>query len=233
MARRSEPTSTDVDRLIAEINRTLGDPTTWTEWPGGWPGDIEAALVDAVFSARSVYRSKRGHGVYNRVSAWRESRRRKAFSLRALVEEIDKFGVEDWAKRFGSRQTSPGRKDRDPGGPTKAATVRQAAECLVEYGFNVAADIDRHRNDEVKKLLRSVPGVGYATTNYFLMLLGASGVKPDRMIRRYLERALGKEVTNGNADQIVVCVAARLGVQPHVLDHAIWSWERARSDVTA
>ena len=51
----------------------------------------------------------------------------------------------------------------------------------------------------VTDALRSVPGIGYATSNYFLMLLGAPGVKPDRMVHRFLRGALGRGLTNARS----------------------------------
>jgi hypothetical protein len=39
----------DVARVLAHIRATIGlHPVKWETWPGGWRGDIEAALVDAV-----------------------------------------------------------------------------------------------------------------------------------------------------------------------------------------
>ena len=96
----------DVEMVTARITSNLGPPREWW-WPGGWPGDIEAALVDAVFSARAVYRSKNGKGIYANVAAWRAGRGRSAWSLDGLIAEIDGIGLEAWALRFGNRQHSP------------------------------------------------------------------------------------------------------------------------------
>ncbi len=41
----------DVDRLLQHIESQL--PSTWTAWPGGWPNEVEVALIDAVLSIRS------------------------------------------------------------------------------------------------------------------------------------------------------------------------------------
>ncbi len=70
-----------------------------------------------------------------------------------------------------------------------------------------------------------VPGIGYATANYFFMLLGAPGVKPDRMIHRFLTAAIGHDVSNEVAEAAIWSAATRLGVQPNELDHAIWRYE--------
>jgi hypothetical protein len=43
----------DVAKVREHAEATIGcDPEQWTKWPGGWRGDIESALIDAVFSAR-------------------------------------------------------------------------------------------------------------------------------------------------------------------------------------
>jgi hypothetical protein len=101
----SEP-SEDIAKILAHIDATIGEPHGWGKWPGGWPDDIEAALVYAVFSARAVYRSARGRGIYANVVEWRHARGRQRYSLSALVEEIDAAGVLNWAARFGNLQKS-------------------------------------------------------------------------------------------------------------------------------
>ena len=65
------------------------------------------------------------------------------------------------------------------------------------------------------------------------MLVGLPEVKPDRMIRRFVAAALGRprETAVGvdEARNLVMAVAARLGVSPRALDHAIWAYQsRAR-----
>jgi hypothetical protein len=220
----------DVARVLAHIRATIGLlPSEWERWPGGWVGDIEAALVDAVFSAQAVYKSKRGKGVHAKITQWRQARDRQIFTLDALTAEMDDAGVVLWARRFGSLQRSPGRPESAPGGAYKAAAVREAASVLVDHGLKDASQICVGNADTVKVALRSVPGIGYATSNYFLMLLGAPGVKPDRMIHRFLRAAQGRDVTNAAAERLIRAGAGRLEVQPYELEHAIWKYESDQS----
>jgi len=221
--------STDVADTLAHVVGTIGSPDRWVGWPGGWPGDIEAALVDAVFSARAVYRSPGGRGVFEKVETWRKGRMRDSFSLSALREEIDAVGPLGWARQFGNQQLSPGRSAAAPGGALKAATVRQAGCELVAQGVNVDTQFNTANAAAVKRALRAVPGIGYATANYFLMLLGLPGVKPDRMIHRFLVEAAGHRFTNADAERTISAAAQQLDVQPHELEHAIWSFESARA----
>jgi len=220
----------DAEKVTAHVTRCLGPPGEWW-WPGGWPGDIEAALVDAVFSARAVYRSKYGKGIFANVAAWRDGRGRAAWSLDELIAEIDGIGVDAWARRFGNRQHSPTRPPAAPGGPSKAAAVREAAGALRSQGISTAADIGLASTGAVQQVLASVPGIGRGTANYFLMLLGVPGVKPDRMVHRFLHRAAGHAFSDAKAEAAISAAAERLGVQPHVLDHAIWRYESSRTAV--
>ncbi len=57
------------------------------------------------------------------------------------------------------------------------------------------------------------------------MLLGAPGVKPDRMIHRFLRHAAGHRFSNTAAEKAIRTVAALLGSKPHELDHAIWKFQ--------
>lgn len=43
----------DVERLLASIDSRVGQAIPGC--PGGWPGQIEAALLDAVFSIQARY----------------------------------------------------------------------------------------------------------------------------------------------------------------------------------
>jgi hypothetical protein len=218
----------DVEKVTARITSHLGPPSEWW-WPGGWPGDIEAALVDAVFSARAVYRSKNGKGIYANVAAWRAGRDRTDWSLDELIAEIDGMGVDAWAGHFGNRQHSPTRPPSAPGGPSKAATVREAAGALREQGINTATDIGLGNTETAQRVLAAVPGIGRGTANYFLMLLGAPGARPDRMVHRFLRDAAGHAFSDAQAESAVIAAAERLSVQPHVLAHAIWRYESSKA----
>ena len=66
----------DIAKVREHVREAIGeDPALWTKWPGGWPDDIESALIDAVFSARAIYRSKRGRGISRKIADWQEATR--------------------------------------------------------------------------------------------------------------------------------------------------------------
>ncbi len=155
-----------------------------------------------MFSARAIYRTEQGRGIYRNVDDWQQRRERVTFSLDALIAEINAVGVSSWASTFGNSQVSPGRRKDAPCGPSKAATVSEAAHELHGAGINIAADIDLDTAATAKTALRSVSGIGFATSNYFLMLLGVPGVKPDRMIHRFLKDAAGHSFSNAYAEVV-------------------------------
>jgi hypothetical protein len=181
-----------------------------------------------VFSARAIYETEGGLGISRNIADWRASRTRSTFSLDALLAEINAVDVPGWASSFGNLQLSPGRGTNAPDGPSRAAAVREAAGKLRKEGINVA-DIDVDTAATAKDALRSVSGIGCATSNYFLMLLGVPGVKPDRMIHRFLKDATGHAFSNAYAARVLRAVAAHFDVQEHELDHAIWGHERERA----
>ena len=66
------------------------------------------------------------------------------------------------------------------------------------------------------------------TWNYFLMLARVQGVKADRMVIRYVSRALDRHVKQEEAATLVRGVAERMDVDTIRLDHAIWRKESGR-----
>ncbi len=204
----------DVPQLLDHVQRVL--PQEWAEWPGGWPGEIEVALLDAVFSIRAHY-----SGVLHVVERWRAHRGVP------VLDDLDQLA------RHGSSpdalQAVVGNSQRVPDGQlTKAEAVSLAAERLLEAGVVSSGDLDI-RNDTQRRAYTSVTGLGEVTWAYLGMLLGEPGVKADTMIRRFVAHALDlPDVPAERARSLVQDVAGELGVSPTQLDHAIWSYQRDR-----
>ena len=222
-----------LELVLSHIDSTITrKPAVWSKWPGGWSDQIGTALVDAVYSARATYSTKHGRGVLPLLQAWQASAGDSTSSLVALIKEIEAEGPHPWAVRFGNEQHSPSRSADAPGGPWKSAAVLEAAINLRALSIDSAADITDENAAAVKAALRSVQGIGFATTNYFLILLGRPGVKPDRMIHRFLKKATDHKWSDAQANDLVVAAAAQIGargVAPHELDHAIWSFESRKA----
>ena len=216
----------EIDRLCQYIDKELGDQTSWEPWPGGWPGEIATALIDAVYSARAQYRTRHGKGIHALVSAWREHRSaEERDSLQFIETEIgpNHPTALEWATAFGSTSPAPSRRSRRPDDPLKAAAVREASGRLRSIGIDHAGDVTVDRRDDALRELKAVPGIGDATSSYFLMLLGHPGVKPDVMIHRFLTAATGRTQSNRKAVELVFATASRFDARPVDLEHAIWA----------
>ncbi|MFF3036710.1 hypothetical protein [Arthrobacter citreus] len=196
------------DFITSEIPRE-----TWTPWPGGWPGQIEAALIDAVLSIGARYGSD-ANGVRGAVKSYR------AAVGSDLTDDLARLANQD-----------PGLlqevlNDQKISGRTKASAIVDAAKNLLAVGVKSASDLDP-RAPEQKQAYISVHGLGWVTWEYLGMLLGKPGIKADRWIVRFVGRALERDITAAEAKSVLVTAAGSLGATPTELDHAIWAWERS------
>lgn len=203
----------DLDMLHQHVIETVGDAPG--AWPGGWPDDVEAALIDAVFSVRARYGSReRRTGVYGAVVRWREWRDGDGDDLRDLAT-VD----EDRLRTLTNSGKISGRY--------KAAIVIDAAQALVDVGVVNASDFTK-RMPQARGAYLSVKGCGPVTWAYLRMLLGLEDVKPDTWVMRFVQHRLRHVTSTKEASELVVGVAARMGVSATVLDHAIWRYQRSQ-----
>lgn len=199
--------------LYRHVERTIG--TSPSAWPGGWPNEVEAALLDAVFSVRARYGS-RAHrtGVYGAVTRWRDACGGTADDLRRLAA----------ADEQDLRQiTNNGRLS----GRSKAAVVIDAAGALVDVGVVHAADVPG-RMAPARAAYLSAKGCGPVTWAYFRMLLGFEDVKPDTWVMRFVNKAVPGTTSTDVASHLVHEVAEIMKVSPTDLDNAIWLYQRAQ-----
>lgn len=148
--------------------------------------------------------------------------------LAAFVEALG--GPAEFAARMKNRQLTSTR-----GGILKADAVYQAATQLDALGVRSPEDLRHTSNDQLDVIAQAWSNIqGQASGiswSYFLMLGGTQGVKADRMIRRFLADALGRDraedVGVKEAIELVTAAAERLGTESATLDHQIWLYQRA------
>ncbi len=204
--------TTDVDRFSDYVRTHLS--STLDEYPGGWPSEIESALLDAILSIRARYGAP-DSGVRGAVQKWRTHR---------LPDRPDDLQV--LAKGSGPEISSIlGNRQVLSGGSFKTDAAIQAASRLGAAGVQHAADLDPS-SAEHRQAYVGVKGLGPVTWSYFCMLLGHQDVKADVWIVRVVEQALGAPATPEHARQVVVDSARELHVEPRVLDHALWDFAR-------
>jgi len=197
------------------------------EWPGGWPGEIEAAVIDAVFSIRARYGS-RTSGVRAVVARWRDHRNDGNLNdLGNLASfETDPDGILNILDN----------KQKLYGGMLKAQGCAVVAQRLLDKGVQTSGDIaDRA---ELRGAWNSVAGLGNVTWSYMLMLLGHQDVKADVMIQRFVglafaDHRIDTRVDSKLARAVVIAAAGELSsdgtlVEPTTLDHGIWQHQRRR-----
>ena len=89
----------DARLLLAHIDETIGrDSKNWPPPPAGYPGEVEAALLDSVFSLRAVYGKSSAKGPRRVVARWRDQVDRPLNSLKALKRDVCKLGGADGFK---------------------------------------------------------------------------------------------------------------------------------------
>ncbi len=112
-----------------------------------------------------------------------------------------------------------------------------AAQALLLEGVLATQDLrDAASEAEAQERIQGewlkVPGQRSGITwHYVRMLAGVPGVKPDRMIIRFVAQALdlpARQVSPEFAREAVTGAAREMGVSPTDLDHGIWQWQRRK-----
>lgn len=204
----------DVARIRAHVETKL-PRREWAEWPGGWQGQSELALLDAVFSISARYGGENS-GVRRVVKAYRD---REGVSGTDDLRTFATFDAKGLADLVGNTQQVSGR--------LKTAAVIEAAHNLAAAGATSGDRVDPVAH---KSAYTSVHGLGSQTWHYFCMLLGREDVKADRWVIRFVEEALGRRSTAEESHSLLHTVAERLDASPTALDHAIWSATREPAD---
>ncbi|WP_431844074.1 hypothetical protein [Calidifontibacter indicus] len=208
---QAPPSASDIELLLTALKRD--DLPGATRFPGGYPGEIELALLDAILSIRARYGDWPRTGVGKRVMAYKTAR---GVDTCDDLDTLASFPSDTLLEICGSQKT--GRR-------LKSDAIIAAARALVAAGVRHSHDLAKP-DEQHRRAYVSVNGLGEVTWSYLLMLLGHSDVKPDRMIMRYLRRA-GLTVTPEQARTIVVATAGELNISASDLDHAIWRFERS------
>lgn len=221
----------DIDRLLTACD-VLGNPQYWFR-PEGYHDGLALCIIDSIQSTGAHYASVR-----NVVGRYRTHRGRAAATdgTTELLGSFEYFsGVEGWAREIGNQKPASTRK----GASLKAAVIQQVARNLYDDGVRTTDDLrargalepgNETRRLATKKLWTIVEAQSSGITwNYALMLAGLPGVKADRMVSRFVSRALdGVELPPEAAASLVREAARRMNVPATDLDHAIWREESGR-----
>ena len=221
----SAMTKTQVGLLKEAISRDLPHPMT--QWPGGYPGEVEAALIDAVLSIRATYGSSVNTGVRGAVGRYRDAV--GGGELNDLAR-LAGFSEQQLVTILQNRQKTSG--------VLKADAILQAAANLTTAGVVRADELSPEVH---RRAYTQVRGLGGVTWEYFTMLLGHPGIKADRWITRWVSNAVvaDRQLTSEQAHDLLMRAATELSeadAEPSPsltqLDHAIWRVARGAGTST-
>lgn len=220
-----------VQALYDACQRDLGDPDLWYD-PDGYPDSLALCIIDSIYSTGAHYSS-----VVKVVGRYRKDRATKGGNADAdgtaelLASFIESGGPDLWASKIGNRRPTSTSK----GAPLKAEAIQQIATNLSDLSIRTTADLRSaamsNSLNHVKSAWTSTAGQRSGITwDYALMLARIPGVKADRMVVRYVTRAVGRssEVSSTEAATLVRKVADRMKRDVIRLDHAIWRFESGR-----
>jgi hypothetical protein len=198
---------------------------------------LPLCVVDAVFSIGVRYESTK-NTVASAAKWLNWTLYSKPASLprmgRTIIEflaRLDGLARDDLAREvFANRQLTS-----TQGGILKAEATMLFAFALKESGIDDFGDLtDLAKIKKARELVIQIPGqhtgISFA---YFLMLGGSEdGVKPDRMVARFVESALkvdglGHEDAAGLLrDAAVELASSNEGLTPRQLDYIVWNYQR-------
>lgn len=232
------PSAVDPDQLkllMAYSRAHLGEPVDWKVMDG-YPNSLALCVIDSIQSTGPHYTS-----VMNVVSRYRGYRigqggNPDADGARALLATFDDLhGPDGWAETIGNHNRTYQSKQA----PLKSVAIQQAAQKLAELGIDSADDVRQAvatgptRLDALHAAWLSVVSQSSGITwDYFLMLAGIPGVKPDRMVIRFVSSATGlneAQVSPAHAATLVRSAAEQFNVSASTLDHTIWRFQSGRS----
>lgn len=233
----------ELQQLIAACKQDLGTSSDWIA-PPGYPKSLALCVIDAVFSINANYA-----GVVNVVNQYRRHRAEQQgdADTDGVIELLRTFelskGSDGWAEAVENHWRTSTRS-----GILKAEAVRQEAHVLAEHRVWSVADLHTaavdDRLDALERDWLTVTGQGSGISWSYVPILarphrhlGASpqlvdryadavvGVKPDRMVKRFVARAIAvpeQQLANNKAGSLVKAAAEALGCDVYGLDHAIW-----------
>jgi hypothetical protein len=222
--------ATDIERLADRCREIL--PTDLSLKTPDEHHSVPLCAIDAIYSIGVRY-----EGVKNVVSRYEDYWRSKGVDA-----DSSQHTTKDFLDEFGDRRnlgetlfnncqlTSP------RGGIPKADAVVQLLRLLgsSEYNIQTTEELKAHFADQtLDAAIRQVHGQGSGISAKYLFLLAGvdDAVKPDRMIIRFVSKAVGRNVPPVEAQELVGAASRQLQRQdrrltPRALDHIIWHAQR-------
>lgn len=211
----------DIDAVAAHLECTVRMSVSQA-WAPGWPDEIEAALLDAVFSARAPYGTP-DTGVRRVVSRWRAHRSTEEPDGLVMLDDtaaLTRFHdrSDELAEILGNRQRVAGNYT------TKAEAVTRVAAVLSERGVPSADHLTEC--DELRADVIAIPGVGIKTWECLHFALGARTDNAVDLLRSFASDAAGRPLDADDTKVLLHATADALGIARVNFEHAVWRYQR-------
>ncbi len=198
-------------------------------------------IIDAVYSLAARYSSTRNVVIrfcniegLQRLKLVRSSYPEISdqYSVKQFDDALSRY--DDYGKiasgLFNNRQRTSTRN-----GILKAEAVHRFAQVLLRHNVNYFQDIQKvFQNHHFESDICSIPGQTHGTSlTYFFMLSGEENlIKPDRMVVRFLQRIVDKQISVQSPHEWLSKALLILNeIYPTLtlrqLDHEIWKYEQS------
>jgi hypothetical protein len=220
-----------VPGLLSYIDTVLPPATAWAT-PTGYPDGLALCTIDSLQSIGVRYQHV--ESVIHRYRAFRRANGGNP-ETDGVAELIATFtetgGTSEWAEAIGNGQRAWSRRDA----PLKASVVLDAATLLQTHAVpstKALRSLTLDSRSTLESAWRQLPGQRSGISwRYLLMLAQVPGVKPDRMVRRFVTGALPQQAfTDDELAELVTLAAEQRHASPTALDHVIWRHQSGRRD---
>jgi len=219
----------DASLLLLEVERVLGDPSSWP-LAVEFPNSLALCAINSVYSLQGT--SAAGRNVMRRYRSHREQLGADpdyddGTDLLRTIEQIG--GPQEFATQI-TNSTKLGNTGR-----LKSEGLFEGVNRIVDCGLNTIGDLKQGIAEDFvlwSREWRKTKGLGPASWDYLIMNAGIDDIKVDTMIRRFFERAIGDPSTSPSDQRIKTAffeVANQLGTSLRQLDHAVWNYESPHS----
>jgi len=199
--------------------------------------NLPLCIIDAIFSIGVNYTStentiKRFCEFFS-VTRLREKElapRSEQLSVTSFIQFHHDFTFQEMAEKiYQNKQRTSTRN-----GILKAEAAYRFAGVVQKFGGEYLQDVDIILGDEAfEKEIARIPGQSSGlSTRYFYMLVGDENfIKPDRMIRRFIQAAIGRDLSMQECQELLLAAHTELVrdyplLTPRSLDHEIWLYQR-------
>jgi len=199
--------------------------------------NLPLCIIDAVFSIGVNYTSTENvvkrfceHFGVTRLREKELAPQSEQLSVSAFIQFHQGFTFQEMAEKvYQNKQRTSSRN-----GILKTEAVFRFAGVVQKFGVEYLQDVHKVLgNEKFEAEIARIPGQSSGlSTRYFYMLAGDENfIKPDRMIHRFIQAAIGRDLSIEDCQELLVTAHAELVrdyplLTPRSLDHQIWVWQR-------